>query len=48
MNKRKIVDAGLKLASSPLVGPMLFSVKFVIKLCVAGCFLCVGIWDRNC
>lgn len=43
MNKRKMFDAGLKLASSPLVGPVLFAVTFVMKLCVAGCFLCVEI-----
>lgn len=39
MNKKKIFDAGLNFASSPLVGSMPFSLKFVLKPCVAGGFL---------
>lgn len=41
MKERKILDAGIKFASSPLVRPMPFAIKFVTKLCVAGCFLCL-------
>lgn len=41
MDELEILEASLSFVSSPLVGSVPFSIKFVTTRCVAGCFLCL-------